>query len=226
MSPRAIALAVLSIAFATPVSASYIPDNNGRHLFVQDHVRTQTVRHVHHYRPVAKASKHRAKPRHMDKTEPDPGVARAAHHHRKVAKDTSKGKSPPWNMVKVRTVQGFYLTVHPAYAHKFLKLFALLQEKGINVPRDMVGCYSRSGHVGGSNHYIGAACDIQSSWNKTIPFMYHARDIIRQAGLYDGCSFGDCGHVEAVRGTHNRAPNIYAAMEKFKADESTARYQP
>jgi hypothetical protein len=40
-------------------------------------------------------------------------------------------------------------------------------------------------------------------------------DIVVQAGLYNGCSFRDCGHVEAVRGTHNRAPNLYAAMEKF-----------
>jgi len=46
-------------------------------------------------------------------------------------------------------------------------------------------------------------------------FVYHMNDIVVQAGLYNGCSFRDCGHVEAVRGTHNRAPNLYAAMEKF-----------
>jgi hypothetical protein len=51
-------------------------------------------------------------------------------------------------------------------------------------------------------------------------------DIIKQAGLYDGCSFRDCGHIEAVRGTHNRAPNLYAAIEKFKTEQSTANYQP
>jgi hypothetical protein len=221
MNTRILAIAAMTFFLSSPASAAYIPDNNGRHVFVQDQVRTQTVRHVHHYRHVAKASKHRAKPRHMDKTEPDPGVARAG-HHRKAAKD----KSPPWNMVKVRTVQGFYLTVHPAYAHKFLKFFALLEEKGVKVPKDMVGCYSRSGHVRGSNHYIGAACDIQTSWNKTIPFMYHAGALIKQAGLYDGCSFGDCGHLEAIRGTHNRAPPLMASMEKFKAMESTARYEP
>ena len=51
-------------------------------------------------------------------------------------------------------------------------------------------------------------------------------DIVKKAGLYNGCSFHDCGHVEAIRGTHNRAPNLYAAMEKFKAEQSTANYQP
>jgi hypothetical protein len=40
------------------------------------------------------------------------------------------------------------------------------------------------------------------------------RDIVKKAGLYNGCSFHDCGHVEAILGTHNRAPNLYAAMEK------------
>src|SRR4029077_17235561 len=75
----------------------------------------------------------------------------------------------PWNMVRVKTVQGFYITVHPAYAHKFLKLFEILEENHIKVPKEIVGCFSRGGHVRGSNHYIGAACDIQTGWNRTIP---------------------------------------------------------
>ena len=58
------------------------------------------------------------------------------------------------------------------------------------------------------------------------PFVYHTDDIIKQAGLYSGCTFRDCGHVEAVRGLHNRAPNLCAAMEKFKSEQSTANYQP
>lgn len=27
-------------------------------------------------------------------------------------------------------------------------------------------------------------------------------------------------------GTHNRAPNLYAALETFKSEQSTANYQP
>ena len=81
-------------------------------------------------------------------------------------------------------------------------------------------------HVPGSNHYIGAACDIQTGWNRGPAFVYHMDDIVKQAGLYSGCTFHDCGHFEAVRDTYNRAPNLYAAMEKFKSEQSTANYQP
>jgi hypothetical protein len=130
-------------------------------------------------------------------------------------------------MVTVQTAYGFNITVHPAYASKFQKFFALLKDRGYKVPASITRCWAPRGtHVPGSNHYIGAACDIQTGWNRGPEFVYHISDVIKQAGLYDGCSFRDCGHVEAIRGTHNRAPNLYAAMEKFKSEQSTANYQP
>jgi hypothetical protein len=130
-------------------------------------------------------------------------------------------------MVTVQTAYGFNITVHPAYASKFQKFFALLKEHGYKVPANITKCWAPHGtHVAGSNHYIGAACDIQTGWNRGPEFVYHMNDIVIQAGLYNGCTFRDCGHVEAVRGTHNRAPNLYAAMEKFKSEQSTANYQP
>lgn len=129
-------------------------------------------------------------------------------------------------MVTVQTAYGFNITVNPAYASKFQKFYALLKERGYKVDARINRCFARGGHVSGSNHYIGAACDNQYGWNKAPAYMYHVGDLIRQAGLYDGCRFGDCGHVEAVRGTHNRSPNLYAAMEKFKSEQSTANYQP
>lgn len=150
----------------------------------------------------------------------------ARHHKKKRYARRSRSAGMKWNMVKVKTVQGFYLTVHPAHAHKFLRLFEILAQNDIKIPKDMVGCYAPGGHKRGSNHHIGAACDIQTGWNRTIPAMYNAGKWIRQAGLYDGCSFGDCGHVEAVRGLYNKPPNLYASLEKFKAEESTANYQP
>ena len=131
------------------------------------------------------------------------------------------------SMVTVRTAYGFDITVHPAYASKFQKFFALLKERGYKVPANITRCWGPQGtHVAGSNHYIGAACDIQTGWNRGPEFVYHMNDIVKQAGLYNGCSFRDCGHVEAVRGTHNLAPNLYAALEKFKSAQSTANYQP
>jgi hypothetical protein len=144
---------------------------------------------------------------------------------------TSEGKPVDANgnpiMVTVQTAYGFNITVHPAYASKFLKFFALLKDRGYKVPANITGCWAPRGtHVPGSNHYIGAACDIQTGWNRGPGFVYHMSDVVKQAGLYDGCSFHDCGHVEAIRGTHNRPPNLYAAIEKFKAEQSTANYQP
>ena len=130
-------------------------------------------------------------------------------------------------LVTVQTAYGFNITVHPAYASKFLKFFALLKERGYKVPANITRCWAPRGtHVPGSNHYIGAACDIQTGWNRGPEFVYHMNDIVEQAGLFNGCSFRDCGHVEAVRGTHNRPPNLYAAMEKFKSEQSTANYRP
>jgi hypothetical protein len=128
-------------------------------------------------------------------------------------------------MVMVQTAYGFNITVHPTYASKFLKFFGLLKDRGYKVSANITKCWAPRGtHVAGSNHYIGAACDIQTGWNRGPTFVYHMNDIVKQAGLYDGCSFHDCGHVEA--GIHNRAPNLYAAMEKFKSEQSTASYQP
>jgi hypothetical protein len=130
-------------------------------------------------------------------------------------------------MVTVQTVYGFNITVHPAYASKFQRFFALLKGRGYKVPANITKCWAPRGtHVAGSNHYIGAACDIQTGWNRGPLFIYRMSDIIKQAGLYDGCSFHDCGHIEAIRGTHNKAPDLYAAMEKFKSEQSTANYQP
>lgn len=130
-------------------------------------------------------------------------------------------------MVTVETAFGFNITVHPAYVSKFQKLFVLLKDGGHRVPAHITKCWAPRGtHVAGSNHYIGAACDIQTGWNRGPAFVYHMNDMIKKAGLYDGCAFNDCGHIEALRGTHNRAPTLYTATERFKSAQSTANFQP
>lgn len=118
-------------------------------------------------------------------------------------------------LVTLQTAQGCTITVHAAWAGKFSRFFSLLKDAGYKVPCGMVGCYS-PGHKPGSNHRIGGACDIQRAWNKGPAFVYHMASIVKAAGLYDGCSFGDCGHVEAVRGLNNRAPNLYAAVANWQ----------
>lgn len=130
-------------------------------------------------------------------------------------------------MVTVATAYGFNITVHPAYASKFQRLFVLLKDGGHQVPAHITKCWAPRGtHVAGSNPYIGAACDIQTGWNRGPAFIYHMNDIVKKAGLHDGCTFSDCGHIEALRGTYNRAPNLYKATEQFKSAQSTANYQP
>ena len=48
-----------------------------------------------------------------------------------------------------------------------------------------------------SLHHTGHACDFaQTARNRTVALMYHVSDIIAAHGLRDGCSFGDCGHVD------------------------------
>ena len=88
-------------------------------------------------------------------------------------------------LVTVQTAYDFKITVHPAYASKFLKFFALLKEHGYKVQANITRCWAPQGtHVAGSNHYIGAACDIQTGWNRGPAFVYHMDDIVKQAGLY------------------------------------------
>lgn len=123
-------------------------------------------------------------------------------------------------LITIDTAANIKITVHPYYADKFRSFIAELVAQG-HKPR-FITCYAR-GHKSGSNHAWGGACDIdQTGWGRTSSFMYHAKSTIHSAGLYDGCSFGDCGHVEAMRGLHNRPPNIYAAVAKFKSERDNA----
>ena len=80
-------------------------------------------------------------------------------------------------MVTVQTAYGFNITVHPAYASKFQKFYALLKEHGYKVTAASPSAGQHGTHVAGSNHYIGAACDIQTGWNRGPPFVYHMDDI-------------------------------------------------
>jgi hypothetical protein len=119
--------------------------------------------------------------------------------------------------VVVTTAAGIDITVHAAYAAKFQALIADLVAEG-HRPK-FITCFAR-GHVPGSNHGIGAACDIdQTGWGRTSSFMYHSDGLIKRDGLYSGCAFShqDCGHVEALRGTYNKAPNLYASVAKYQA---------
>ena len=51
-------------------------------------------------------------------------------------------------LVTVRTAYGFNITVHPAYASKFQKFFALLKDRGYKVPAGITKCWAPRGTHG------------------------------------------------------------------------------
>lgn len=108
------------------------------------------------------------------------------------------------------------ITVAAGAAAKFKDLIAALVAKGF---RGDVGCYAASGHIAHSLHHTGNACDFaQTEKNRTVAIMCHSGALIRSFGLRDGCSFGDCGHVDtgtafADRGRHS-VRHRYARSER------------
>jgi hypothetical protein len=89
------------------------------------------------------------------------------------------------------------ITVASGLADRFQGLIADFVAHGYT-PHE-IGCFARGGHVRGSRHYAGAACDFdQTGWGRTAHFMYtsEAAAIIRAHGLRNGCEFRDCGHVD------------------------------
>ena len=126
------------------------------------------------------------------------------------------------NTIDVNTAYNIHICVDPRFASKFQKFFVLLKTTGAKVTD--IGCQA-FGHAPGSNHIGGGACDVnQRSKNRTIPAMYHAGALIREAGLYDGCSFHDCGHIEAMRGLGNYGGRRYASAT-FSARRHHRRYE-
>src|SRR5690348_13821616 len=127
-----------------------------------------------------------------------PANAKHRHRHYRHHNDANGNMSCRNNTVERMTAYGIRICVDPRFAERFLIFFASLKARGVKVTEIVCQAY---GHAPGSNHIGGGACDVnQRRKNVTIPAMYHAGDLIRAAGLYDGCSFRDCGHVEAMRG--------------------------
>ena len=108
---------------------------------------------------------------------------------------TIVGSEPRSGMVVVQTAAGIPIQVASAYADRFQGLISDLVASGYR-PRT-IHCHATGGHVRNSNHYRGAACDIdQRGWNRTAGPMYRVAGLAAKWGLRDGCSFRDCGHVD------------------------------
>lgn len=102
-----------------------------------------------------------------------------------------------FNLIVAHTRMGHPYKVNQQHAAQFIGFINDLER--FYRPIRHLGCFSRWGHVSMSQHHTGNACDIeQFGWSRTtyIP-MYRIGWLARKWGLRDGCSFRDCGHVDA-----------------------------
>lgn len=100
-------------------------------------------------------------------------------------------------LTRARLADGQIITVAAAYAARFVGFLDALFAREGRLPH--VGCYAPSGHMPGSLHHWGGACDVgQIARNVAWPPMYHVGALARQYGLTDGCVWRkpDCGHVD------------------------------
>lgn len=101
-------------------------------------------------------------------------------------------------LVSIETAAGT-ITVAPRIADRMKGFIADVVERGF---KGRVKCYSWSkSHVRNSLHHTGEACDFAQHWTahglQTHRVMRHVADLTAKWGLRDGCSFRDCGHIDA-----------------------------
>jgi hypothetical protein len=122
----------------------------------------------------------------------------------------------PAGTVTVGTAAG-PITVASDAADKFVSLTNDLVAHGFH---GSVSC-AATGHMPNSLHHTGHACDFaQTARNRTVGVMYHAAAIIAAHGLRDGCSFGDCGHVDT--GTPPAGHRFAAASSRHPAEQEAS----
>ncbi len=97
------------------------------------------------------------------------------------------------DVIRVDTAGG-PIVVSPTFAGKIKGFIADVVARGY---KGYIHCHAKGGHVRGSRHYSGNACDFaQTGWGKTVAVMYKVGDLAKKWGLRDGCSFRDCGHID------------------------------
>lgn len=139
--------------------------------------------------------------------------------------------SPGDGPVTVATAAGIDITISEKMAPKMQAFIADLMEIGYK-PKQ-IHCFARGGHVRGSRHYSGNACDFdQRGWGKTAKMMYHVSVLAKLHGLRDGGSFRDWGHIDdglplsrPRYARHNRhTVTLEARRERYSANPLVAHY--
>src|SRR5262245_37146136 len=99
------------------------------------------------------------------------------------------------NLITIDTAGG-RITIAVSHAEKFRGFINDLVARGFRGP---IKCYARGGHMRGSLHYRGEACDFaQTERNRTHRLLYSVGDLATKWELRDGCSWRspDCGHID------------------------------
>ena len=151
---------------------------------------------------------------------------RTVHRHPPVARPVlpkarpvDASGNPGHGLVTVATAAGIDITLSEKMAPKMQAFIADLMEIGYK-PKQ-IHCFARRGHVRGSRHYTGNACDFdQRGWGKTANMMYHVSVLAKLHDLRDGGSFRDWGHIDdglplsrPRYARHNR-PNVILAARR------------
>lgn len=126
--------------------------------------------------------------------------AKIPHHYRHHAKMPGHyrhyAKAAPRGLVTVDTAAGIPITVSQRVAPKMQGFIRALVARGYHP--HTITCFARGGHAPRSLHYRGEACDFdQGGRGRTASTMYHITLLATQFGLRDGCTFRDCGHIDA-----------------------------
>ena len=152
---------------------------------------------------------------------------RTVHRHPPVARPVlpkarpvDASGNPGHGLVTVATAAGIDITLSEKMAPKMQAFIADLMEIGYK-PKQIY-CFARRGHVRGSRHYTGNACDFdQRGWGKTANMMYHVSVLAKLHDLRDGGSFRDWGHIDdglplsrPRYARHNRPTVILAARRE------------
>ena len=119
---------------------------------------------------------------------------RTVHRHPPVARPVlpkarpvDASGNPGHGLVTVATAAGIDITLSEKMAPKMQAFIADLMEIGYK-PKQ-IHCFARRGHVRGSRHYTGNACDFdQRGWGKTANMMYHVSVLAKVHDLRDGGS--------------------------------------
>jgi hypothetical protein len=145
--------------------------------------------------------------------------AYASHdHHRHHSHHYRTGHLYVCHGCVVRETKLGKIAVNSKHADNFVGAINALYDAGYRGP---LNCAAAGGHVAGSKHYSGDACDLQYGHNRAPKIMYHARTILAKFGLYDGCNFRDCGHIQYGVGLNTRY-----ASHHVKHRYAAARQQP